>query len=243
MTVTLIGIPTRPDGHPPIVTLWEAAGICVGKGASQSGFAIALESGHLSLLEHLNYTFRIEGISRSCLAQLTRHRFVSLSVESQRYCGLNDQSCTLPRTAAKAETELFTAAYSRNVKAYNDLVSRGVPMEDARLILPEGTHARLILTTNCRELLRFFELRCCNKAQWEIRELANAMLALMQKELPEVFQNAGAPCKRGKCPEKKPCGNPQSTPAKESIRESMINQEERDIAKTVAYLDSLNACK
>ena len=90
------------------------------------------------------------------------------------------------------------------------LIEQGVPEEDARYILPAGIATTLILTMNVRELRHFFSLRCCNRAQWEIRNLADTMLMICQREAPELFENAGAPCMAGKpCPEMKPCGKPR----------------------------------
>lgn len=95
------------------------------------------------------------------------------------------------------------------VGLYRELLKQGVPPEDARMILPEGTETTMIVTMNARELRHFFALRCCNRAQWEIRELANRMLVLVKERAPELFEDAGPSCKLlGRCPEAKPCGKP-----------------------------------
>ena len=178
-----------------------AAAVCLGKKADASckHLCAAIESGHLSVLEHASFTFSIQGVSRVLLAQLTRHRIASFSVESQRYCTVE------PGKFAKPEYGLMAnAAYSR----YIGLIEDGEKPEDARYILPEGTTTSLIMTMNARELLHFFALRCCSRAQWEIRELANKMLALCRNAAPIIFENAGPYCKQhGYCPETRSCGN------------------------------------
>ena len=90
--------------------------------------------------------------------------------------------------------------------AYKEMIKYGIPKEDARFILPKATTYDIIATANARELLRFFELRCCNRAQWEIRELANSMCDILKVVSPVIFANAGAYCERhGYCPEGKNC--------------------------------------
>ena len=189
----------------------DAAAICT---ASENGYRSlqhSLASGHESVLEHAVFTFRVEGISRVTLAQLTRHRVASFSVQSQRYVKLEDPELVVPesiRTSAFAAEAESSMRYMLNL--YHRMVEAGIPAEDARYITPHAVPTSLIVTMNARELRHFFSLRCCNRAQWEIRKLANEMLKLCKKEAPILFENAGPGCIRGKCPEKRPCGNPRS---------------------------------
>ena len=104
---------------------------------------------------------------------------------------------------------MFDAAIDAAIEAYQKLLAAGVPAEDARYLLPNAAETKIVITMNVRELLHFFELRCCNRAQWEIREMARRMLELARPTAPFVFADAGAPCVRGACPEgKMTCGNP-----------------------------------
>ena len=189
----------------------DAAAICT---ASENGYRSlqhSLASGHESVLEHAVFTFRVEGISRVTLAQLTRHRLASFSVQSQRYVKLEDPELVVPesiRTSAFAAEAESSMRYMLNL--YHRMVEAGIPAEDARYVTPQSVPTSLIVTMNARELRHFFSLRCCNRAQWEIRKLANEMLKLCKKEAPILFENAGPGCIRGKCPEKRPCGNPRS---------------------------------
>ena len=189
----------------------DAAAICT---ASENGYRSlqhSMASGHESVLEHAVFTFRVEDISRVTLAQLTRHRLASFSVQSQRYVKLEDPELVVPdsiRTSAFAAEAESSMRYMLNL--YQRMVEAGIPAEDARYVTPQSVPTSLIVTMNARELRHFFTLRCCNRAQWEIRKLANEMLKLCKKEAPILFENAGPGCIRGKCPEKRPCGNPRS---------------------------------
>lgn len=90
------------------------------------------------------------------------------------------------------------------------MINAGVPAEDARYILPQGITTKLYMTMNARELRHFFSLRCCTRAQWEIRALADEMLRLCKEVAPALFEDAGPGCVRGKCPEgEKSCGHPR----------------------------------
>ena len=112
--------------------------------------------------------------------------------------------------AADPETDaLFDEAIAKVTEAYRVLVEAGIPAEDARYLLPNAAETKIVITMNVRELLHFFELRCCNRAQWEIRDLAWKMLELARPTAPYIFADAGAPCVHGICPEgKMTCGNP-----------------------------------
>lgn len=200
--------------------------------------------GHESPLEHLTFTFSIEGISRACSHQLVRHRLASYSQKSQRYVkedgfkfvtphsiarsrSATQKFCKLMAIIADAYTELrdeltldmLQASYPDIAR--EDLLDKANPddvkaatrcaQEDSRYVLPNACETQLIMTMNARELLHFFRTRCCNRAQWEIREIADEMLTQCKQVAPDVFANAGAPCVSGKCPEgKMSCGHPRA---------------------------------
>jgi thymidylate synthase (FAD) len=170
-----------------------------------------IASGHHSVLEHASFTFGIEGVSRALLAQLTRHRIASFSVQSQRYVKFKGAlEIVTPPLIAKdnALKAKFDIAVKSLKNVYDGLLDSGIPAEDARYILPNAATTKIILTMNARELRHFFALRCCNRAQWEIKEMACRMLALARKAAPILFNAAGPDCVSGKCAEEKPCGNP-----------------------------------
>lgn len=178
----------------------------------QSVLSTIMKSGHFSTLEHVSYTFAIDGVSRAMTHQLVRHRLASFNQQSQRYVKFKDGLNTI-KPASIAENEeasaLFDEAVDAAVEAYQKLLDAGVPAEDARYLLPNAAETKIVVTMNVRELLHFFELRCCNRAQWEIRELAHRMLELVRPTAPYVFMDAGPSCVRGVCSEgKMTCGNP-----------------------------------
>jgi len=170
-----------------------------------------LESGHESPIEHVSFTFAIAGVSRALSHQLVRHRIASYSQQSQRYVDATDFDYILPPPiAAIPEAKArFEAAMAQAGAAYTELQEilarngRGAKAnEDARFVLPNACETKIVVTMNCRSLLHFFELRCCLRAQWEIRALALSMLGLCREALPVLFGGAGARCERlGYCPE------------------------------------------
>ena len=171
-----------------------------------------LTSGHLSTLEHASYTFAIDGVSRALTHQLVRHRLASFNQQSQRYVKFAD-GLDVVKPASIADNEeasrLFDEMVEKTVEAYQAFLEAGVPAEDARYILPNAAESKIVVTMNIRELLHFFSLRCCNRAQWEIRELAWKMLELARPTAPFIFADAGPGCVRGACPEgKMTCGDP-----------------------------------
>lgn len=171
-----------------------------------------MKSGHFSTLEHVSYTFAIDGVSRALTHQLVRHRLASFNQQSQRYVKFANGLDTIkPDTVAEnpEANALFDEAIEFAKDAYVKLLDMGIPAEDARYLLPNAAETKIVVTMNVRELLHFFELRCCNRAQWEIRDLAHKMLELARPTAPFVFADAGASCVRGACPEgKMTCGNP-----------------------------------
>ena len=171
-----------------------------------------MDLGHQSPLEHCTFTFGIEGISRACSHQLVRHRIASYSQKSQRYVKEGQFEYITPPSIK--ENRLDKAVYDDFMKyaqeTYNYLVDRGIPAEDARFVLPNATETKIVMTMNIRTLLHFFEERCCERAQWEIRNMADGMLSICKSIAPNLFANAGASCVRGKCKEGKMCcGNPK----------------------------------
>lgn len=171
-----------------------------------------MSSGHFSTLEHASYTFAIDGVSRALTHQLVRHRIASFNQQSQRYVKFTDGVAVVKPESVAASPEkeaVFDEAIEACVTAYRKLLDAGVPAEDARYLLPNAAESKIVVTMNVRELLHFFSLRCCNRAQWEIRDMAHRMLELARPTAPFVFADAGAPCVRGACPEgKMTCGSP-----------------------------------
>ena len=170
--------------------------------------------GHFSTLEHVTFTFAIEGVSRVLTHQLVRHRIASYSQQSQRYVKEHDFETILPGTIAKnpEAKEKFTKLMVEIQDLYNEFTEMGIPAEDARYILPNAAETKIVCTFNARSLLNFFSLRCCTRAQWEIRMLANKMLEECKKVAPVIFENAGPTCiSQGVCHEgEMSCGRLQA---------------------------------
>lgn len=167
--------------------------------------------GHQSPLEHCSFTFGIEGVSRALLAQLTRHRIASYSVKSQRYVKEEQFEYITPPEIKRIGDcyDVYEQLMRYCQAAYDHMIERGVSAEDARFVLPNACETKIVMTMNIRSLLHFFELRCCNRAQWEIRQMANMMLDICKEIAPNLFAKAGASCVRGKCKEgKMSCGKP-----------------------------------
>lgn len=185
----------------------QAAAVSTNTNNIKSALRTVLESGHTSILEHAVYTFRVEGLSRAALAQLTRHRLASFVVQSQRYVKLKDAEMVMPESIAASEfKEEAEKVMAGAFELYQRMTESGIAYEDARYVIPQAVETTLLMTMNARELLHFFSLRTCNRAQWEIRKLAEEMQRLCKKCAPLIFEKAGPSCVRGHCPEKKPCG-------------------------------------
>lgn len=170
-----------------------------------------VKMGHLSTVEHVTFTFGIEGVSRALSHQLVRHRIASYSQQSQRYVDGAHFVYVVPPSVQENEEALhtFETQMASATAAYAILRDCGIPAEDARFVLPNATDTKIICTFNVRSLYNFFEHRCCNRAQWEIRELAWKMLELCKEVAPVLFENAGPGCLRGACPEgDMSCGKP-----------------------------------
>ena len=170
----------------------------------------AIQSGHESVAEHASFTFAVSGVSRALTHQLVRHRVASFSQQSQRYVDMSGFNYVVPESILGASDDVFNeyASLMDTIdKTYQSFIERGIPDEDARYIIPQSCCTNIIVTMNARELRHFFALRCCERAQWEIRELANKMLTLVEPVAPKLFENAGPSCVQlGYCPEKKSCG-------------------------------------
>lgn len=183
--------------------------------------------GHESPIEHVSFTFGIEGVSRALLAQITRHRIASFSVQSQRYVNKDGFSYITPPEIAGDEEAMrvYEEAMRADLAAYNELtrilkekhtkmfLNEGMSekeaakkaekkaIEDARFVLPNACDTQMIVTMNARSLYNFFKHRCCNRAQWEIKALADEMLRLVCEVAPTLFKTAGPSCYAGACTE------------------------------------------
>ena len=193
------------------------------------------EIGHESPIEHASFTFGIEGVSRSLLAQITRHRMASFSVKSQRYVREGSfEYVTPPEIAAEPEAKkIYDEIMAEDQERYDRLaailmekhikafmaegkdektaarLAEKKAIEDARFVLPNACETQMVMTMNARSLMNFFKVRCCRRAQWEIQDVANQMLALVSAVAPNIFKNAGPSCLRGGCSEgKMSCGKP-----------------------------------
>lgn len=252
--VTLLAC-TRPlDGDNPERVVAAASKLCYSKSSPStllenlddekaSSFLGRLSNyGHFSPMEHISFTFGIEGISRACSHQIVRHRLASYSQQSQRYVDVKDvtnyddvDSLGIIVPPAILENEKALGEFVSSIKSsfdsyknitksleegYLDKISNPslkqvnaihkIAIEDARYVLPNECETKMVMTMNARSLLNFFDERCCNRAQWEIREVADQMLEIVSVIAPTIFENAGAPCVRGKCPEgHMSCGKPK----------------------------------
>lgn len=192
-----------------------------------------INMGHESPLEHVTFTFGIEGISRSCSHQIVRHRIASFSQQSQRYVKLDQFEYIIPPEIEKIEEakKIFIESMKKDQEDYDKLVdilfekhykklleqgksekaaksqAEKTAIEDARYVFPNACETKMVLTMNTRSLYNFFNHRCCERAQWEIREIAIEMLRQVRKVVPILFKNSGPKCVSGPCPEgKMSCG-------------------------------------
>ena len=201
--------------------------------------------GHHSPIEHVSFTFAIEGISRSLTHQLVRHRVASYSQQSQRYVKLEGFEYIIPPDIEKDQQakKIFIESMNRVQIEYNQLVeilckneldnlikeylsnekmisaeeiegkqykilkskAEKKAIEDARYVFPNACATKIIVTMNARELIHFFNQRCCTRAQWEIRQMAKTMLMQARIVAPVLFKYAGPSCVSGPCPEGNMC--------------------------------------
>lgn len=206
MNVTLLS--WTPSGD---ILAGMAACTCYNSKDPEKALKLTLKSGHESVIEHVSFTFRLEGVSRALLAQLTRHRIASFSVLSQRYCDMGEMPVVVPESIKNDENMLmeWDAVMQKIRGFYRYAVDNGIPKEDARYISPQAATTEIVLTMNARELRHFFSLRCCNRAQWEIRAVADRMLEICKRNCPVIFADAGPGCVGKGCTEGRPCGNPR----------------------------------
>ncbi|APH17724.1 FAD-dependent thymidylate synthase [Clostridium botulinum] len=193
--------------------------------------------GHESPIEHVSFTFGIEGVSRSLTHQLVRHRIGSYSQQSQRYVRLDQFEYVIPPSVEKDEEakKIYIEAMKNCQKSYDDIASilkekyinnglRDIDaekkaIEDARYVFPNACTSKIIVTMNARSLMNFFRHRCCNRAQWEIRELAEIMLFEVKDVAPTLFKYCGPGCVNGPCPEgKMSCGKIKEVREKYNVK-------------------------
>lgn len=165
-----------------------------------------LNSGHTSPIEHSCLTFHVSGFSRAGSHQLVRNRIASYTQQSQRAVSMEDMIVTIPPSIETHENPEVPQRFNDTIlyleDAYKYFISQGIPKEDARFISPQACTTALVFTMNFRSLQNFFKERCCNRAQWEIRDLANQMLDLCIKHYPCIFEDAGPKCfEHAECPE------------------------------------------
>ncbi len=184
-----------------------------------------VDLGHESPIEHVTFTFGVEGVSRSLLAQITRHRIASYSVKSQRYVTEGQFEYVVPPAikADKTAYDKYVKTMESIQKEYDDIAdilkakyiadgiaekaAEKIAIEDARFVLPNACETKIVMTFNARSLMNMFHHRCCERAQWEIRAMADEMLKLVKEVAPTLFKYAGPPCVSGNCPEgKMSCG-------------------------------------
>lgn len=195
--------------------------------SAQRFLEMLMSFGHASPIEHASFTFGIEGVSRALTHQLVRHRLASYSQKSQRYVKEDSFDYIIPPDIEDnpEAKELFIETMDSIQESYDQISellkqrhkeefikdgldekaaerkAEKLANEDARFVLPNATETMIVMTMNARELLHFFEVRACNRAQWEIREIAKEMLRQAYEVAPTLFKNAGPACLNGPCPE------------------------------------------
>ncbi|WP_435333417.1 FAD-dependent thymidylate synthase [Haloarchaeobius sp. TZWWS8] len=174
-----------------------------------------LSHGHFGPFEHPQVTFAVKGISRSCMAQITRHRHVSFDVQSMRYVAFDDvdpedvregEMVVTPPSASDPDwigrnqkggavdeetvaerEEIFRESVTRSVEDYQRLLDLGMPPEDARFVLPIGTEVNMVMSMNARMLMHVADMRAAADSQWEIREMTEKVLDLAAEWCPITF--------------------------------------------------------
>ena len=174
----------------PIKLITDVASICYGNDEAKYPDKLLIhlfKNGHHSTFEHVYFTFKIEDISRVCLAQLTRHRHASYSVRSQRYCDEGEQRYIIPNEILQSDVAEDYHNFIQEIYTfYEEIKSKGVKKEDARFILPQAITTDLYMSMNLRELIHIFKLRTSSQAQWEIRKLLNTMVTEVLNVNPEL---------------------------------------------------------
>ena len=177
--------------------------------------------GHESPLEHISFTFAVEGISRACTHQLVRHRIASYSQQSQRYVNLKNSFTYIIPPEIEVDSECYKIYLDTMEKLFNSYITLSETLtnkyiyegmgkreaekkaiEDARYVLPNACETKIVFTMNARTLLGFLNKRCCDRSQWEIRKMAKLMRTELRKVCPSLFKNAGEDCiSKGICKE------------------------------------------
>lgn len=204
----------------PIETVEKACSVCYNSEPSIKIVSQCLASGHHSVIEHMNFTFRIEGVSRALTHQLVRHRIASYSQRSQRYCSEEGTKMVVPPSIEQNNVarDIYNKIMWRIEEAYQDLQALEIPNEDARFVLPNACETTIYMTMNLRTLAHFMNERLCTRAQWEIRKMAQEMKkAIKEKQFEmhlddldmELIMSVCVPkCEAGKikfCPEHNSC--------------------------------------
>ena len=202
--------------NPLMKVVEQCASVCYDSEPDFKDYRIAkgcAKAGHMSVFEHAYFTFHVSGISRACLAQLSRHRHLSLSVRSQRYCdesGNGVFGCIIPKAFNDEQLEIAMQTYREEMDKYQVLLASGAEKEDARMVLPNAMETELYLSANARALIEASHLRLCSRAQSEIRELFNELKSCVEDVSPEIADMMVPKCELNKnytfCTERKSCG-------------------------------------
>lgn len=201
----------------PMEIVEQCASVCYDSEPDFNDYRIAkgcAKTGHMSVFEHAYFTFSISGISRACLAQLTRHRHFSFSVRSQRYCNESRSEPVFPPvfpiSANEEQDGVIADAYDYAWDAYDRLIDSGAKKEDARMVLPNGAPTELYMSMNARALIEASHLRLCNRAQEEIGTMFRVMKGEVKLVSPEIAEMMVPKCELNKnypfCTERKSCG-------------------------------------
>ena len=203
----------------PIKTAAKACAICYDSEPSPRLVKQCIASGHLSTIEHINFTFEVSGVSRALTHQLVRHRIASYSQQSQRYVDMKNVQFVYPDHAQGYQWDIYYQAFDKAIEFYKALQRLGAKNEDARAVLPNACPTKIIFTMNLRSLGHFMNERLCTRAQQEIRIMALSMIGELKRnkdamglndEEMEIILSLCVPkCESGKikfCPEHKSCG-------------------------------------
>ena len=202
--------------NPLMKVVEQCASVCYDSEPDFKDYRIAkgcAKAGHMSVYEHAYFTFHVSGISRACLAQLSRHRHLSLSVRSQRYCdesGNGVLGCIIPKSFNDEQLEIAMQTYREEIDKYKVLLASGASKEDARMVLPNAMETELYLSANARALIEASHLRLCNRAQEEIRTMFGKMKEEIKQVSPEIADMMVPQCEVNPnypfCTERESCG-------------------------------------
>lgn len=197
----------------PMNIVEQCASVCYDSEPDFNKYRIAkgcAKTGHMSVYEHAYFTFHVSGISRACLAQLTRHRHFSFSVRSQRYCDESNAGAIIPYNLNDEQRQVLMQTYSEEFDKYSVLRAAGMAQEDARMVLPNGCETELYVSMNARALIEASHLRLCTRAQDEIRVMFGAMKKEVEQVSPEIAKMMVPQCEVNPsypfCTERESCG-------------------------------------